>query len=419
IYHTTISGNRAGDSAIHGNGGSGGGFAGDGLLFHCTVSGNAAGTGGVGNHIRDAQPPGDGGGVYGNPVIAHSTIAFNRTGYFSCGLGTVTANSRLGHGGGVYSLGGMRLEHSIVYGNEIPAFDANFCHEPVPAPGGGIGPDGYGDIQSGGYNLIGNPAGANLTGDLTGNITSQNAWLNPLGANGGVGWTHTLAPASPAIDGGDPAIPSPPDVDQRGHERIAGGRIDIGAVEVGALLIQSDLSLRKQAPPSVDTNSLFQYRITVTNQGAALVSGIVVTDTIPAELTFVSAPPACTLSNQVLTCHLSPLDVGMGTSLIITVRSPVQAGGLITNHALVASASPDVSGWNNQDLAVTEIGRSELRVLIDGPVAGVAASNLIYDLSVSNRSVVPALDVVAEFELDDHLIFLAASRPDCTVSNGR
>ncbi|HET7523107.1 MAG TPA: choice-of-anchor Q domain-containing protein [Acidimicrobiales bacterium] len=43
--------------------------------------------------------------------------------------------------------------------------------------------------------------------------------------------THRPLPGSPAIDAGDPAIPSPPATDQRGFARIFGPAVDLGAVE--------------------------------------------------------------------------------------------------------------------------------------------------------------------------------------------
>jgi len=56
--------------------------------------------------------------------------------------------------------------------------------------------------------------------------------LGPLQDNGGPTFTHLPASNSPAIDGGDPVL----GMDQRGagFQRVANGRVDIGAVEVQA-----------------------------------------------------------------------------------------------------------------------------------------------------------------------------------------
>jgi hypothetical protein len=65
--------------------------------------------------------------------------------------------------------------------------------------------------------------------------------LGPLAANGGSTLTHMPLPGSPVIGAGDPAfvpgVNGAPEFDQRGapFTRLAGARIDIGAVEVQAV----------------------------------------------------------------------------------------------------------------------------------------------------------------------------------------
>ena len=70
--------------------------------------------------------------------------------------------------------------------------------------------------------------------------------LGPLANNGGPTLTHALLPGSPAINAGDPAamagLDGIPLYDQRGEgfDRVAGGRIDIGAFEVQPLRADFD-----------------------------------------------------------------------------------------------------------------------------------------------------------------------------------
>ncbi|MEO5535306.1 MAG: choice-of-anchor Q domain-containing protein [Pseudolysinimonas sp.] len=75
--------------------------------------------------------------------------------------------------------------------------------------------------------------------DLGGNQFSvADPMLAPLADNGGPTFTRLPLAGSPAINLGDPAVPSPPSFDQRGtgFARISGGRVDIGSVEVQAVL---------------------------------------------------------------------------------------------------------------------------------------------------------------------------------------
>jgi predicted outer membrane repeat protein len=74
--------------------------------------------------------------------------------------------------------------------------------------------------------------------DAGGNQLSVDPQLGPLADNGGPTLTHLPAPASPALNAGDPDIVGEPAFDQRGdgYPRIVQERIDLGAVEVNAEL---------------------------------------------------------------------------------------------------------------------------------------------------------------------------------------
>jgi uncharacterized repeat protein (TIGR01451 family) len=96
------------------------------------------------------------------------------------------------------------------------------------------------------YSLIEDPTGATFTG--ISNITGQDPLLGTLQNNGGT--TQTMKPqaTSPVVGAGDPGLVAPPPFDQRGpgFPRIAGGRVDIGAVE----LQPGTLSLSATAYPT-------------------------------------------------------------------------------------------------------------------------------------------------------------------------
>jgi hypothetical protein len=62
------------------------------------------------------------------------------------------------------------------------------------------GPDIFGTVSSGDYNLVGNTSGATLSG--THNITGVDAMLGPLQDNGGPTVTHAVLVGSPAINAG-------------------------------------------------------------------------------------------------------------------------------------------------------------------------------------------------------------------------
>jgi hypothetical protein len=95
-----------------------------------------------------------------------------------------------------------------------------------------------GDIQSQGYNLIGNSSGG--LGFASTDLLNVAPMLGPLQDNGGPTLTESPLPGSPAIDAGDNALAVDPSTglplttDQRGigYSRIVNGIVDIGALEV-------------------------------------------------------------------------------------------------------------------------------------------------------------------------------------------
>jgi hypothetical protein len=197
ITRSTISGNTADFSG-------GGVYAdvGDVQFLNSTVSGNSAG--------------GDGGGIFtNNQGDGHpGTLLLLR-------LSTVSNNTAAGTGGSIFQNGEngtFELDHAIV---------ANGSPEDI-----GLAPGSY----TANYSLIESALVPPLFG--ANNILGVDPLLGPLANNGGPTLTHAPLPGSPVIDAGNPAIPNPPQTDQRGFPRIAGTAIDLGSVEAQGFLAE-------------------------------------------------------------------------------------------------------------------------------------------------------------------------------------
>jgi hypothetical protein len=220
IRRTTISGNTA-DTL--GGGLSTGIASGQQLLIESsTISGNTT--------------PGLGGGAYfhntnGAVTITDSTIAGN------------TGSS----GGGIAagSTAPLSLRFSTVAGNTAvsPAGGGNIANtasavllnDSIVADGvATANPDVSGTFVSS-YSLIETPGTAGITAGA-GTITGVDPQLGPLANNGGPTRTKLPAATSPAVDAGNPAYAPPPATDQRGLPRLAGFRVDMGAVELQAVV---------------------------------------------------------------------------------------------------------------------------------------------------------------------------------------
>jgi hypothetical protein len=231
ITQSTISGNGSG-GAEAGLGGGVGQYDGYLTLIDSTISGNS--TTGFGGGIYNAggdltiinstisqnlaAGQGEGGGIFSNTGltidISHSTITENRVGAD-------------GEAGGIRSPGNVQLNNTIVARNVR----------------GTNTPDDLSGEFTASYSLVGLRGGASVTnsgGSQIGTATPINPMLGGLAENGGTTRTHLPLAGSPVINTGNPAavagMSGVPLYDQRGtpHGRVQGGRIDIGAVEVGA-----------------------------------------------------------------------------------------------------------------------------------------------------------------------------------------
>jgi len=179
-----------------------------------------------GPHGRYVDSSANGGGLfaYGSVTVTNSTIYGNSVNNFG------------GRGGGLAAYGPVTIANSIVSGNSDNALNSLIGVDNFRYIGsfGTQNPDirAAGGQLSASYSLIGDIRGTALDSANPGtNILNEVARLMPLSDNGGPTLTHVLRFDSPAIDGGDPNFAAPPNEDQRGANRVLGGRIDIGAYE--------------------------------------------------------------------------------------------------------------------------------------------------------------------------------------------
>jgi uncharacterized repeat protein (TIGR01451 family) len=96
------------------------------------------------------------------------------------------------------------------------------------------------------------------------------------------------------------------------------------------------------------------YELTVSNAGPSSATGIVITDTLPAGVTFVSADPGCTHAAGVVTCTIDSLFPGESATRSIIVRADMS--GTLVNAAVVTAATTDPTPAGNTTTAPVTIG---------------------------------------------------------------
>lgn len=145
---------------------------------------------------------------------------------------TITGN-KAREGGGIHVVGDdapnstkTNIRNSLVYGNEAD-----------------LGPDCFTGaaqaLTSFDYNAFKTLTQCKVSGQLAHNLVNKDPQLAPLADNGGFTQTQAIAQDGVAAILGRPGSCQDHDgqaivVDQRGYQRPAGDRCDIGAFEVGA-----------------------------------------------------------------------------------------------------------------------------------------------------------------------------------------
>ena len=134
---------------------------------------------------------------------------------------------------------------------------------------------------------------------------------------------------------------------------------------------QADLSLQKTASPNpIFVSQNATYTMVVKNNSSVTgATGVVLTDSLPASMTFVSAttsqgslitPPVG--STGVVTANLGAVGIGATATVTVTVKS--SSAGAITNTASVSGNEQDPVAANNTDSATTTVNAVALQKVL-------------------------------------------------------
>ena len=120
--------------------------------------------------------------------------------------------------------------------------------------------------------------------------------------------------------------------------------------------LQADLSVSVVGSSAFFPQNL-TYTITVTDSGPSVASGVTLTDTLPAGVTYVSATPSqgsCSFATPTVTCNLLNLNASATVSLVVT---PSAIGGY-PDTANVTGSVADLNLGNNSSSS-TAFSQSE------------------------------------------------------------
>ena len=134
----------------------------------------------------------------------------------------------------------------------------------------------------------------------------------------------------------------------------------------------ADLSVAQvDSPDPVTSGQNVTYSVKVSNDGPTAATGVMLTDTLPALSTLVSASPSqgsCSGSGP-LTCTLGSLANGATATVDLVVKAG--AAGTATNHASVAANEPDPVPGNNDSTESTTVNPAPAQYTFVGFLAPV------------------------------------------------
>ena len=186
----------------------------------------------------------------------------------------------------------------------------------------------------------------------------------------------------------------------------------------------ADLAVTKtDSPDPVAQGTELTYTVGVSNAGPSSATGITLTDTLPAGVTFNSATTtqgSCSQASGTVTCSLGTLaNTGSAT---VTIKVTPQSVATLTNQASVTSLTGDPNTTNNGASAQTTVNASANLSLTksDAPDPVLVGQPLTYTLTTQNAGPSSAPSVQLTDTLPAGVTFTSAtpSQGTCSQASG-
>ena len=184
----------------------------------------------------------------------------------------------------------------------------------------------------------------------------------------------------------------------------------------------ADVTIAKSHAGTLLPGSDVTYSLQVNNVGPNAATSVSVSDTLNAALTFKSSASSCTAVLQVVTCPV--LDVPAAGSqtvtFVATIGAAVAAGTVITNTAIVSTATPESNAGNdtsNVDSLTVGALAVDLGVTITVlPTTAAPGDSVTYTVTVTNPDI--ATDATNVVVTDALPVGLTAVTPPTAPSGG-
>jgi uncharacterized repeat protein (TIGR01451 family) len=209
-------------------------------------------------------------------------------------------------------------------------------------------------IAGGGFNDILSAGGSFVTNGYTGSGVTNATGFGWSGYSGGFITTVVNLPAAAAGKTSQLRWHFTSD----GSVGGSGWYVDSISISSGFVCcMPNDLSVTVQPTPEpVSIGETLTYLVVVSNTGPASATGVRLTNTLPAGVTFVSANASqgiCTPVGQIVACDLGT--VTAGSNVFVAIEVIPTALGTLTNRVTVTRAEADPNLANNTALAISSV----------------------------------------------------------------
>ncbi len=233
----------------------------------------------------------------------------------------------------------------------------------------------------------------------SGNINSS--VTVPVGASVVFTATGTVNPAATGV-----LVNSAQALPPAGHAN----RTSAAATDSDPISSRADLGITKTGPAAIVAGNPLVYTITVTNTGPSDAAGVVVSDTTPAGLVFVSNTGDCTTA---FPCALGVVPAGATRTITATFDVPITYPGVgpIVNVASVSSTTPDDTATNNTATVETTLNRNADVAISKSvsPASVLVGQPTTFTVVVTNHGPARVTGLVVQDLLPAGLSFVSAS----------
>ncbi|MBP7933595.1 MAG: DUF11 domain-containing protein [Phycisphaerae bacterium] len=161
--------------------------------------------------------------------------------------------------------------------------------------------------------------------------------------------------------------------------------------------VAPQIGIKKSAPATAMVNDQFRYDIVVSSLSQVPANEVVVTDTIPDGIDYVSSQPEARVSGKTLTWSLGTMAAGAQATIAVEVKAT--RTGKFTNCAEVTAAQ----GLSARDCADTVVTAPALALEKQCPGEVVLCEIIPYTFVVTNKGDGPATNVKVSDTLPDGL----------------